>query len=326
MDPAVTTKRAPPPDLLGARITQTADAYVIGHLGIARVAGPDWSLRVDGLVGTVLRISLPQLRALPSVTVTAVLECFGNPLAPTVPVRRAANVRWRGVPVRALLDAAGVRPDATVVWARGLDSGRFDGTDCACYLKDLPLAAVAERGIIAYEMNGEPLTSEHGFPARLFVPGYFGTNNVKWLAALTLSDRRPEHLFTTRLYQRVEPGADAPVPVRDLDVTSLITSPRDGQAVRPGTVTIRGWAWGAAPVTAVDVGVRGSWQRAELEPNSGGDFAWQRFSADRHFEPGDYRILARATDRRDRVQPPAGARNQVHAVSLRVRGSCACHA
>lgn len=320
MDPAATTKRAPSPDRLGSRVTQTPDVYVIGHFGIARVTAPDWSLRVDGLVGNVLRISLPQLRALPSVTVTAVLECFGNPLQPTIPVRRVANVRWRGVPVRALLDAAGVQSHATSVWAQGLDSGRFDNIDCACYLKDLPLATVAERGIIAYEMNDEPLSCEHGFPARLFVPGYFGTNNVKWLTALTLADRRPEHLFTTRLYQRVEPGADLPVPVRDLDVASLITSPREGLTVRPGTHTIRGWAWGAVPVIAVDIRVRDTWQRAEVEPRSGEDFGWQRFSTDRHFEPGDYRILARATDRNGHVQPQAGARNQTHSVSLRVRG------
>jgi sulfane dehydrogenase subunit SoxC len=320
MDPAVTYKRTLPPDLLGSRITRTCDAYVIGHLGIARVPAADWSLRVDGLVDTVLRIGLPQLRALPAVTVTAVLECFGNPLEPAVPVRRAANVRWRGVPVRTLLDAAGVRSRASVLWARGLDSGRFDGIDCACYLKDLPLATVAERGIIAYEMNGEPLTSEHGFPARLFVPGYFGTNNVKWLAALTLADRRPEHLFTTRLYQRAEPGADLPVPVRDLDVTSLITSPHQGQTVAPGTVAIGGWAWSAVPVTSVDIGIGDTWQRAELEHRGDGDFAWQRFSATRRLGPGDYRIRARATDRRGRVQPAAGARNEVHAVSLQVRG------
>jgi DMSO/TMAO reductase YedYZ molybdopterin-dependent catalytic subunit len=318
MDPAVTTKRTLPPDRLGARITKTPDTYVIGHLGIARVAAPDWSLRVDGLVGNVLGIGLPQLRSLPSVTVTAVLECFGNPLQPAIPVRRAANVRWRGVPVRTLLDAAGVRPGASVIWAHGLDSGQFDGIDCACYLKDLPLATVAERGIIAYEMNGEPLTSEHGFPARLFVPGYFGTNNVKWLAALTLADRRPEHLFTTRLYQRAEPGADMPAPVRDLDVTSLITSPCEGQAVRAGTVTIRGWAWSAAPVTAVDIGVQGTWRRAELEPRESGDFAWQRFAATQRLEPGDYQVQARATDRRGQVQPQAGARNQVHSVSFTV--------
>jgi sulfane dehydrogenase subunit SoxC len=321
MDPSVTTKRAPPPDRLGARVTQTRDAYVIGHFGIARVAGPDWSLRVDGLVANPLQIGLPQLRALPSVTLTAVLECFGNPLQPAIPVRRVANVRWRGVPVRALLEAAGVRSRASIIWARGLDSGQFDGTHCACYLKDLPLATVAERGIIAYEMNGEPLTSEHGFPARLFVPGYFGTNNVKWLAALTLADRRPEHLFTTVLYQRVEPGADVPVPVRDLDVSSLITSPREGQTVRPGIVTIRGWAWGAVPVTAVDVGVRDTWQRAELEPRSGGDFGWQQFSASLRLGPGDHRILARATDCRGRTQPQAGTRNQIHAMSLRVQSS-----
>ena len=321
MDPAVTTKRTVPPDRLDPRITPTPDAYVIGHLGIARVTAPDWSLRVDGLVGTVLRIGLPQLRALPSVTATAVLECFGNPLEPAIPVRRAANVRWRGVPVRALLDAAGVRSRASVIWVRGLDSGQFGGVDCSCYLKDLPLATVAERGIIAYEMNGEPLTDEHGFPARLFVPGYFGTNNVKWLAALTLADRRPEHLFTTRLYQRVEPGADTPAPVRDLDVTSLITSPPESQTVPPGTVTIRGWAWSAVPVTTVAVGVQGTWRQAELEPRRSGDFAWQRFTAILRLEPGDYRIQAQATDCRGRVQPQADARNQVHTVSLRVRGN-----
>ena len=179
---------------------------------------------------------------------------------------------------------------------------------------------MAERGIIAYEMNGEPLTSEHGYPARLFGPGYFGTNNVKWLAALTLADRRPEHLFTTRLYQRAEPGADGPVPVRDLDVTSLITSPGEGQTVAPGTVTIRGWAWGAAPVTAVDISAGGTWTRADLEPRSVGDYAWPRFSAGLRLGPGDYRVLARATDGRGRVQPPSGARNEVHAVVLRVRG------
>jgi hypothetical protein len=89
--------------------------------------------------------------------------------------------------------------------------------------------------------------------------------------------------------------------------------------VRPGTVTIRGWAWGAAPVTTVDVGIQDTWQRAELEPRGGGDFAWQQFTAERYFEPGNYRIEARATDRRGRVQPRAGARNQIHAVSLRVR-------
>jgi sulfane dehydrogenase subunit SoxC len=320
MDPAATTKRTTPPDRLGARVTPTPDAYVIGHLGIAQVAAPDWSLRVDGLVDNVLRISLPQLHALPSVTVTAVLECFGNPLQPTVPVRRAANVRWRGVPARALLDAAGVRPGAHTLWARGIDSGQFEGTACGSYLKDLPLAVVADRGIVAYEMNGEPLTSEHGFPARLFVPGYFGTNNVKWLGALTVASRRPEHLFTTRLYQRVEPGSDRPVPVRDLDVASLITSPADGQAVPPGTVTVRGWAWGSVPVTAVDVGVQQAWQPAELEPRRAGDFAWQQFSADLRLPPGEHLVLARATDGRGRVQPLAGARNEAHAVSVRVRG------
>jgi DMSO/TMAO reductase YedYZ molybdopterin-dependent catalytic subunit len=69
--------------------------------------------------------------------------------------------------------------------------------------------------ILAYEMNGEPLSHQHGCPARLFTPGYFGTNQVKWLRKLTVTAQRPEHLFTTHLYQRTQPGSPRPVPVRD---------------------------------------------------------------------------------------------------------------
>lgn len=320
MDPPRTTKWIPATELLDPRHTATEHIYVIGHFGIAHVAERSWFLRVEGMVDRPLRIDLAGLRALPSVTVTAVLECFGNPLLPTVPTRRAANVTWRGVPVRALLDAAGADPDASVLWAEGLDFGRFEGTECDRYLKDLPLDVVAERGIVAYELNGTPLTAEHGFPARLFVPGYFGTNNVKWLAALTVANRRPEHLFTTQLYQRVEPGSDRPVPVRALDVTSLITSPAQGRAVAAGETVIQGWAWGVAPVTTVEVRVGDRWWPAELEPRPAGTFSWQRFSLRHSFGPGEHVIAARASDALGRAQPLSGARNEAHSITLTVTG------
>jgi len=119
MTPANTTKRTVPPRALDSAVTETENVYVIGHFGIARVPAQGWSLRVDGLVGTPLRVDLEQLRALPAVSVTAVLECFGNPLRPDEPVRRVANVTWRGVPVRDLLDRAGCRPGADSLWGRG---------------------------------------------------------------------------------------------------------------------------------------------------------------------------------------------------------------
>jgi DMSO/TMAO reductase YedYZ molybdopterin-dependent catalytic subunit len=317
MAPANTTKRTVPPQALGSPVTETENVYVIGHFGIARVPDPGWSLRVDGLVGTQLRLDLEQLRALPAVSVTAVLECFGNPLRPDEPVRRVANVTWGGAPVRALLERAGALPGADSLWVGGLDSGRFGGRASQGYLKDVPLGVAADRGIVAYEMNGEPLTEEHGFPARLFVPGYFGTNNVKWLRSLTVAAGRPEHLFTTELYQRVPPGGRHPVPVRDLDVNSVLT----GHSERAGVVTVYGWAWSATPVSRVQIGTDGTdgaWLDATVEPRRADAFGWQRFSRALRLGPGAHAVTARATDSQGRVQPLAGARNEVHTVTVTV--------
>lgn len=303
---------------LDPRRTASADVYLIGHFGLATVDAAGWSLRVDGLVDTELDLGVDALRALPSTTVTTVLECFGNPLDPDVPVRRAANVTWRGVGVAELLRAAGVGARATSLWATGLDSGEFGGVTCTEYRKDVPLDVALARGIVAYEIDGVPLSAERGYPARLVVPGYFGTNNVKWLHALTVSDRRPEHLFTTRLYLRAVPGAHEPQPVRDLDVNSLLTVPADG-AVTGRDVEIAGWAWSRVPVVTVDVAVDGAWSPAEVEQRRGPHVTWQRFRTLRRLRPAEHTVAVRAADRDGRAQPIAGARNASHGVTITVQ-------
>ena len=314
-------KWQPPAHRLDPRYTAAGDVYLIGHLGVAHVDPRAWRLRVDGLVDTPLELGLDELRAMGTEPVTALLECFGNPLDPDVPVRRAANLRWRGVPVRAVLERAGVRDRATTVWATGLDHGRFAGEDCTEYRKDLPLDVVLDRGLLAYELDGGPLPAERGFPVRLVVPGYFGTNNVKWLGALTVADRRPEHLFTTRLYQRPPPGGGAPEPVRDMDVNSLITVPRDGTDVEPvgdAGPEVAGWAWSSVAVERVEVAVDGRWEPAELEARRRGPVTWQRFRTRRPLTPGVHDVAVRATDRGGRSQPDDGARNAVQHVRIRV--------
>jgi len=319
MEPATTTKRQRPPSALDAPVTAVADLYVIGHFGIAHVPADTWRLRVDGLVHRPLELDLDELRALPGVTVEAVLECFGNPLRPDEPTRRAGNVVWRGVPVGAVLDRAGAG-DAGLLWAQGRDSGVFEGTACTEYLKDLPLDVVRERGVLAYELNGEPLTAEHGAPVRLFVPGYFGTNNVKWLRSLTVADHRPEHLFTTTLYQRPVPGTTRLEPVRDLDVTSIVTDVRrDGAALR-----VAGWAWGSTTVAGVEVGCGrdgtatdlDGWVDAGLSAAGDAPFAWRRFTADLAPGPGAATVGARATDVGGATQPLQDARNACHVVTI----------
>jgi sulfane dehydrogenase subunit SoxC len=183
-------------------------------------------------------------------------------------------------------------------------------------VKDLPLARALEPDVlVAWAMNGAPLTAEHGFPARVFVPGYFGTNAVKWLSRITLAAERPESLFTTRLYNRRVEGEMRPV--RDLDVHAVIVTPADGATLTLGAQTISGWAWSAWPVRAVDVSTDGgaTWQPARVAPR-GADHQWQAFTyrwdlAGR----GRYEVHARATDERGRVQPLTG-RNRIHTISV----------
>lgn len=313
MSPAATTKWQPAPGRLTAPTTAVEDLYVIGHFGIAHVAGDTWRLQVDGLVERPLELDLATLRAMPSVTVTAVLECFGNPLFPDVPTRRAGNVTWRGTPVAAVLERAGAS-DAPVLCAQGYDSGVFDGTPCGAYLKDLPTEVVRERGILAHEMDGAPLTAEHGHPVRLVVPGYFGTNNVKWLRSLTLARHRPEHLFTTTLYQRTAPGTSTLAPVRDLDVTSVVT---DVRRVGPD-LRVTGWAWGSSVVAGVEVGSGPDelrhWVDADLGPPVGGAHGWRGFAATVGVGPEGGVVGARARDAEGHRQPLGGARNACHVV------------
>jgi DMSO/TMAO reductase YedYZ molybdopterin-dependent catalytic subunit len=318
MDPDATYRRLVPVERLGARVTPSDDVYVIAHMGIARVDVERWRLHVDGLVERPLELDYAALTSLPATEVTAVLECFGNPVEPEVATRRVGNVVWRGVALTELLRRAGVRPEARLVCPAGLDWGSFASVSSKRYVKDLPLTRALEPDVlVAWAMNGAPLTPEHGFPARVVVPGYFGTNNVKWLSRLTLAAERPESLFTTRLYMRRVDGE--PRPVRELDVHAVIVSPADGAALPRGRHAVRGWAWGAWPVQAVEVSTDGgrTWSAARVEPR-GPDHQWQSFAhAWEASAAGRHEVHARATDGRGRTQPAAG-RNRIHTITVTI--------
>jgi sulfane dehydrogenase subunit SoxC len=317
MDPSATYRRLVPVDRLAPRITPNDDVYVIAHMGVARVDVARWRLRVDGLVDRPLELDHDALTMLPATEVTAVLECFGNPVEPEVATRRVGNVVWRGVRLAQLLERAVVRPEARVVCAEGLDSGTFAGVHSDRYVKDLPLERALEPDVlVAWAMNGEPLSPEHGFPARLFVPGYFGTNAVKWLSRLTLAADRPESLFTTRLYNRRVDGELRPV--RELDVHAVIVTPADGSTIPPGPRPVEGWAWSAWPVRAVEVSVDGgaTWRPARVAPR-GADHQWQAFTYSWDATPGRHELHVRATDERGRTQPATG-RNRIHTISVHV--------
>lgn len=313
------------PHQLADRVTPTGNAIVLCHLGVPRLATEDWSLTIDGLVRKPLRLTLEELMQRPRTEITSVHQCCGSPLQPEVPTRRVCNVVWRGVRLSDLIDDCQPEPTARFVWSSGADHGEFQGVSCEAYVKDLPIERVAADVMIAFDMNGLPLLPEHGFPARLVVPGYYGTNSVKWLCRLTLADTRATSPFTTRWYNDpVRPASGQRTglssPVWSVAPECVIVAPAPNQNMPVGEpLEIWGWAWADEDVTRVNVSTNGGvdWMRAAIEPRT--DRAWQRFTAMwRPERRGSHELCSQARSADGRCQPPSGARNAIHRVSIQV--------
>jgi DMSO/TMAO reductase YedYZ molybdopterin-dependent catalytic subunit len=326
MDPAsgIRLLKLQPHEMTDA-VTATDDMFVIAHLGVPRIDPAAWSLTIDGLIRSTRTLRLDDLRALPKIEVEAVHNCCGSPFEPTVPTRRIANVRWGGVDLATLLAGLGVDPLARHLWSYGLDGGDFFGKQCDWYLKSLPLARLEAGGVlIAYEVNGEPLPAEHGFPARLVVPGYYGTNSVKWLWRMQLAEERAEGLFASELYNddatadEVTAGLPPRRPVWAVAPDSVIVTPAPDSVLAAGKPTeIAGWAWShrgiASVLVSADEGE--SFARAALEERRG--WAWQRFTLPwTPAEPGEAVLRACAVEAGGASQPFDGARNAMHRVRV----------
>ena len=307
-----------------APLTPARDLFTVAHMGIPEIELGNWALAVSGLAVQPRSFDLAALKALPSQTIEAVHKCAGDPLDAARPTRQVANVRWAGVDVREVLNVCGARPEGAFLWASGADHGVAEnGAVIHEYQKDVPMARVREGGVlIAYAMQDQPLSRKHGFPARLVVPGFYGTNSVKWLTRLELREKRSPSLFTTTLYNDPGPNAGAPddrLPVWRLVPESQIVSPAPHAQLRVGeSIEIWGWAWCGGALKRVELSTDGgaTWTDAPLGQRSSEParrHAWQRFS---YFwtprAPGSYVVMSRATGADGARQPPAGARNAMY--------------
>jgi len=325
IDPVGLIRRIPlKPHQLKSRITDNEDLFLLAHLGIPNIAPNNWRLEVTGLVKTPMTFGLKELQEFPKVEVESVHECAGNPLEPLIPKRRVGNVVWGGVPLSEIFKVVGIQDTAKFVWSFGADHGTFNGDPVPEYGKDLPLDGLdAGDVLIAYELNGEPLPRKFGAPARLFVPGFYGTNSVKWLTRIELADRRYVGLFTTKYYN--EPiagkGGDGPGktrPVWKIAPEAIFVSPSPSSDVS-GRIRIVGWAWGFEEIASVEISSDEgrSWQEAELAPRK--QWSWQQFEY--FWEPlslGPATLLCRATNVAGETQPESGARNAIHTVNVNV--------
>ncbi|KAL6251333.1 hypothetical protein RBB50_001541 [Rhinocladiella similis] len=326
IDPAGFYLRQPPkPHELDGDVTDEAHLFQTIHMGAAVVDEDKWKLVVDGQVERAFAVSLAQLKEMPRRTITSFHECYGSPVAPpTTALWRIGNVQWTGVRLVDLLRVARPRPGVTHVWSQGLDHGSFADVAADKYEKDLTLGkAFSPDVLVAFEMNGEPLTKNRGGPVRLVVPGWFGTNSTKWLCRLSLQDSRASGPFTTKFYNEIDPNdatGQRKRPVWMVEPNSMIVRPKP-EEILSGHPKVQVWgrAWGGQEIVKVDLSLDdgNSWTPATVTPRK--QFEWQLWKGEiSMLAPGRYRLIARATDKDNVAQPLAGRRNHVHHVTVAV--------
>jgi sulfane dehydrogenase subunit SoxC len=300
-------------------LTPSSLHYERHHAGIPTIDPAQHRLVIHGMVTRPLSLSMDDIKRLPSVTRTLVLECGGNSAgewrAPgAADVQRGYGLvsgsEWTGVPLAALLEEVGVRPGATWVIAEGADACRM--------MRSIPIAKAMDNSLLAYGQNGEAIRPSQGYPLRLINPGWEGNTNVKWLHSLRLADQAYMARDETAKYSDLMPDGRARIFTYAMEAKSVITFPSGGQTLPgPGQYELTGIAWsGRGRIERVEVTVDGgaSWLAAKLqEPRL--PIALTRFRLPWTFEGREAIIASRSIDETGYVQPTREALVAVRGVN-----------
>jgi sulfane dehydrogenase subunit SoxC len=332
-----------PLEALRHPITPIGLHYLLIHYDIPLVDPSAWRLEIGGRVERPLSLDLEELRARPAVTLPVTMECAGNgraglhprPLSQPWLLEAVGNAAWTGTPLGALLDEAGLADDVLELVFTGLDRGIEGGLEQA-YERSLPVEdARREEVLLAYELNGQPLPPQHGFPLRLLVPGWYGMTSVKWLVAITAVTTPFQGYQNVEGYRFLSGPDDPGTPVTRIAPRSLMVPPgipdfaTRRRFLDLGPCRLEGRAWsGWAPIEQVRVSTDGcaTWREADLGP-SPGHHTWRGWSLDwEPPRPGEYELCARARDAAGNEQPleppwnlKGYANNAVQRVEVTVR-------
>ncbi|MBA2693413.1 MAG: sulfite oxidase [Rubrobacter sp.] len=301
---AETRWEAMPPD---EYLTPTDIFYVRSHAPTPHLDAAAWRLEVEGdAVERSFSIGYEELLGLPSVAVVKMLECAGNGRiffgedqnreTPGTQWRLGAVgvAEWTGVPLREILERANVKPSARDVMAESLDEARMR--------RPIPIGKALDDAIVAYAMNGETLPLDHGFPARLVVPGWAAVASVKWLGKLTVSSEPLFSPWNTEKYVLTGGGHDGS-PITNSVTKSAPHLAWDAE-VPSGPNTVRGRSWTTeGSIARVEWSLDGGeWRDCDIEgPNLPEAWATWEISAD--LPPGRHTLRLRATDTEGNTQP-----------------------
>jgi DMSO/TMAO reductase YedYZ molybdopterin-dependent catalytic subunit len=246
-----------PLEALRYDVTPSGLHYLLIHYDIPQIDADAWRLHVGGLVARPLSLSLSDLRQRSTVTRSVTLECAGNgrallaprPLSQPWLLEAVGNAEWTGVPLRDVLEEAGVEPSIAELVFTGFDRG-VEGEIEQAYERSLSIAeSMREDVLLAFAMNGEALPPQHGAPLRLIVPGWYGMTSVKWLSRITaVGEEFGGYQMATSYRFRSDP-AEVGEAVTRVRPRSLMIPPgipeflTRSRVLDAGTHEVRGRAW-----------------------------------------------------------------------------------
>jgi DMSO/TMAO reductase YedYZ molybdopterin-dependent catalytic subunit len=287
--------------------------FTTQHYGHPVVDPVAFRLKISGLVERPVALSLDELKRLRGADTVVGFECSGNrrPLQGL-----AGNGRWTGVPLRTVLDRAGVKPEAREFVFYGADHGEEEVEFRTQKFKvDVPFGrsltreqALAPEPFLAYALNGEPLTRHQGSPLRLIVPGWYGVANVKWLSQIHIQKDQFLGKYQARWYRTVRTEMiDGEEKLTETAVTHMQLKSFVARVTHTGNrYKVTGVVLhDGTPLKSVEVRVdEGPWQAATLDPSTKEKFAWKLFTYTWDgATPGEHTIVSRVTDVAGTVQP-----------------------
>jgi DMSO/TMAO reductase YedYZ molybdopterin-dependent catalytic subunit len=283
------------------------------HYGHPQVDLAAFRLKVSGLVDKPIQLSLDDLKKMGSTELVAGFECSGNrgPLQGL-----CGNGRWTGLPLKKVLDAAGVQASAREFVFFGADKGEEEVEwRTQKYKIDVPFGrslnrekAMSPEIFLAYALNGQPLSHHQGAPLRLIVPGWYGVANVKWLSQIHLQEDAYLGKYQARWYRTVRGEMiDGELKYMENAVTHMNLKSFVARVTKIGNAyKVLGVVLNdGTPIKSVEVKVDdGPWQPATLDPATREKYSWKLFTyAWTGATPGEHTIVSRVTDVKGSVQP-----------------------